>query len=182
MDLEFRFFAAFLLGLLLTVTVRWIVLLYNVHKIKVNQKEPLDRLINITSNEILHAVLRKRTKQVSSVMNKSKYYHKTKLNAEPNALPEISSSDIDSIYNAFREKGLSLSLIPNEDICIAYKKGLLEDSNRCFLNEEIIKRKSKQEIKAIEEKKLQHEREKQQREWEKLKKQREQELEDSINI
>lgn len=177
------FINAILFGTLVSLTIRWAIILYSAHKLKSNQKEPLDRMIEITSEDILNGVIRKRMKQVKMIMDSSKCYDQTMSEMMDNdkkliEIPKVSPVEISQIYNTFKNNSLSFYLIPNEDVYIAYQKGLLSDSTKCFLNDEIIKRLSDQELKEIKEK----EQKQQEKEIEKQRKIKEKRIEDSIKI
>ena len=101
----------------------------------------------------------------------------------------IDEAVFDSMYNAFNEQGIKFFIIPNEDLYQAKKSGMIDDPSKFYLNDEIIIRLSKREIKdnIAQKRKLEHEEELKK---EKLKKERERqiklkqqkEIEDQINI
>lgn len=65
---------AIIFGMLISLTIRWSLLNYVAHKLKSIQRGPLDRMIKITSEDILNGVIRKRKKQVKYIMNLPKGY------------------------------------------------------------------------------------------------------------
>jgi hypothetical protein len=187
MDIFFGLVKAFSFGMLISLTIRWIRLLYASRKLRLNQRGPLDRMIEITSEDILNGVIRKRQKQTKQIMDLSIDYDMKDLNDKPNQIPIISPTGISSIYNSFKNKGLSFYIIPNEDIHIALKKGLLPDLSKFLLNDEIYKILHEKELKESEVKKRQEDKkriliEEQKRLLEEKRKMREKEIEDSIKI
>jgi len=171
---------AFLLGLLVSLTFRWIRLCYAAHKLKKRQREPLDRMIEITSEEILKGVIRKREKQVRLIMNSSDQYNKIFSGDHSGIIPTLSPSDIESIYSSFKAQKISIALIPNEDVFLALEKGLISDLSQYFLNDDITMRLS--ELKEQYEKKIRKREIMLYNIKERNRKLREQKIEDSINI
>lgn len=171
-----------LFGILISVTIRWGILHYAASKLRKNMRGPLDRMIEVTSDEILKGIIRKRKKQVKSIMCHTENYAMTRISEKVIKMPEITQDDISSIYNSFKEHNLSLYLIPNEDIYTAQKERLLLDTSHYYLNDEIITRLSNREMQILENKEKQEKENKQRFLKEKQEKQKEQEIEDSINI
>ena len=167
-------------GMLISLTIRWSLLNYVAHKLKSIQRGPLDRMIKITSEDILNGVIRKRKKQVKYIMHLSKSYDMKNFEDVPSDIPQITSDVITSIYMSFKKKELTIYLIPNEDIHLAIKDGLLSDLSHYFFNDEIANTKSYIDNKIIENKKRANDIENALKE--KIRRQREQEIEDSINI
>ena len=187
-------FNAFSFGILISLTIRWARLLFAAYKLKANQKGPLDRMIEISSDEIMNGVIRKRLKQTKVIRETTNLYEVDNKDGMPKEKPMISSQKISSIYNSFKNKKLSIYLIPNEDIHIAIKKNLLTDLSKYYLNDEIndiiidSKMKEYEMEKQKEDKKKalfeeqQRKIEEQKRLLELQRKQKEKEIEDSINI
>ena len=181
MSFLFDFCNFILIGVILSLTVRWCLLLWKIHKVKALQKEPFDRMISISSQEVLLGLLRKRSKKTD-----------IRIDIMDIMLPhqvEIDEDVFISMYNAFDEKGLKISIIPNEDIYKANKRGLITDPSKYYLNDEIkirlsnsenaaiIRHKEQLEIKKkLKQEKLEREKERQ------LKLQKQKEIEDQINI
>lgn len=187
MELFIPLINATLLGMLIPLTIRWGRLLYAAHKIKSNQGEPLDRMIDISSEDILKGVIRKRSKQAYLIMDNSDTYDTISMDDKPISIPIVTSDGIKSIYNSLKEKGLSIYLIPNEDIHIALQKELLSDYSKYFLNDEINQILHSREMKVVEEKKREEDAkkaliEKRKQLEEQQRKQKEQQIEDSIKI
>ena len=195
-----------LLGMLTSLTVRWVRMQYNAYKIKELQKGPFDRKIFISSEEVLKGVLRKRRKKASHILGlefadtmvpisgkdtigdtmRKKKAKKEQLTGDYKIL---SDDTLDSIYNSFKEQGLEFYLIPNEDVYLANKKGTLSEPSHYYLNDEIYMRKSnkekaaeiwkQEEIKRKERERKQLEERLQNERQTKLK---EKQIEDQINI
>ena len=186
MDFFWGFFNAFLFGALITLTIRWSRLCNAAHKLKSNQNGAFGRMIEITSEEILHGVIRKRQKQVWLIMNDSTSYAAETFDEMANSktanLPKITTSSINAVYNSIKEKGLSMFLIPNEDIYLAVKEGTISNKSSYYLNDEIIKRLSNRELNIIDERNRREKERIENAKKEQLRKQKEQEIEDRINI
>lgn len=206
MDFLISFFNFMLLGMLASLTVRWVRMQYNAYKIKDLQKGPFGRKILISSEEVLKGVLRKRYKKASHILGLElaetmvpiserdtvgDTMRKRKAKKEQlTGVYEILSEDtLDSIYNSFKERGLEFYLIPNEDVYLANKKGTLSEPSHYYLNDEIYTRKSnkeqadeirkREEIKKKEKERKQLEERLQNERQTKLK---EKQIEDQINI
>ena len=151
-----------LLGLLASLTVRWVLMHYNAYKIKKLQKGPFGRKIHISSEEVLKAVLRKRRRKTSNVLSLEfvetmvpisegdtlgdiKLKRKEKKDKLSGAYETISDDILDSIFNSFKEQGLEIYLIPNEDVYLAKKNGTLDEPSHYYLNDAIYTRKSNKE-------------------------------------
>jgi len=178
---------AVFLGILISLSIRWGILIYAAYKIKANRRGPLDRVINISSDEILNGVIRKRMKQVKAIMDSSVCYDTKRMDEVKRIIPTASPSIICSIFESFKNKHLSFALIPNEDVYIAKKKALLDNYSHYFLNDDINREKyklqkaeEKKKYSIIEQKRKQ--KELQEMLEDQLRKQKEQEIEDSINI
>lgn len=194
MENYIELFNALSFGILISLTIRWARLLYAAHKLKANQKGPLDRMIEISSEEIMNGVIRKRMKQTKLIMDDSKIYEFDEKEVRHIEKPMISPDKISSIYNSLKNKELSIYLIPNEDMHIALKKNLLSDLSKYFLNDEINKifydkkmkeielAKQKEDIKKVLIEEQRRNLEEQRRQMEARRKQKEKEIEDSINI
>lgn len=174
--------APFFFGVLITITIRWVWLNYSAHKILSNQKGVFDRVIDITSGDILNGVIRKRKKQVRWVMENSDCYEHFFMEENPKKIPQASPDDIYLIYKSFEDKGLSVQIIPNEDIYIAHKNGQINNKSEYFLNDDLIIRLSTEELEEIEEKNQNKLKKIEEKNQKKLEKAKEQEIEDSINI
>ena len=181
------FVNAIVFGMLIPLTIRWIKLHYASYKLKINQRGPLDRMIEISSDDILNGVIRKRRKQTILIMDTSKQYDMKDLNDKPNDIPRITSTGISSIYNSFMNKGYSLYLIPNEDVHIALNSGLISNLSNYYLNDEVNKILSDEKLKEIKVKKQKEDAKKaiienQRRQAEEQRKLKEKQIEDSIKI
>ena len=170
-----------LLGVIFSLTIRWCILKYNAFCLKAARNEPLDRMILISSIDILKGVIRKRNSKagwiVRSIFNENK------------GLDKQTEIILDSVYDSLAKQNLKFFLIPNEDIHIAKKKGMLDEPSKFFFNEEIIVRLSEREKKQIVRKKIEKDllakkraEEETKQMIEQQKRQKEKELEDKINI
>ena len=170
-----------LLGAIISLTVRWVLLQYRSYQLRSAQKEPFDRMIHISSKEILKGVIRKRAFKAGPIAQTG--IEKT------NQIDKQTENVLNAAFESFAEQNLKLSLIPNEDIDEAIKRDILDDSSKYFLNDQIIVRLSDREKKEIakqnaEKMRLEQEaqelRERQHAEQQKRLK--EKEVEDQINI
>lgn len=185
MSLLFDFFNFILIGTILSLSVRWGILLLKIHRVKALQNKPFDRMIAVSSKEVLLGIIRKRGYKTDLILD-------FKDVASPEQV-KIDEDVMGSIYNSFVEQGLHFSLIPNEDVHLANKRGEISDPSNFYLNDEIMVRLSERENREIieqdEKRKRQvafEEKQKQQQlliESEKQKKlQKQKEIEEQINI
>lgn len=194
MENYIELFNALSLGILISLSIRWVRLFYAAHKLKANQKGPLDRMIEISSEDIMNGVIRKRMRQTKFIMDNSKIYEFDEKEVRHIEKPMISPDKISSIYNSFKNKELSIYIIPNEDVHIAIKKNLLSDLSKYYLNDEInsiiidnemkefeLRKQNEDKKKALLEDQR-RKREEQKRLIELQRKKKEKEIEDSINI
>ena len=74
-----------LLGVILSLTARWALFKYRAYQLKSAQKEPLDRMIRISSKDILKGVIRKRAFKAVSIAQTG--IEKANLSFTNNTLP-----------------------------------------------------------------------------------------------
>ena len=145
------------------------------------QKEPLDRMIRISSKDILKGVIRKRAFKAVSIAQTGI--------EKANQIDKQTETILDAVYESMIEQNLKFSLIPNEDIHEAIKSGVLDDSSKYYLNDEVIIRLSNREKDEIakqnadRKKKIQEEQRLRERQHaEQQKRLKDKEVEDQINI